>query len=205
MHPADLSEGQSTDPVTRHERDVMNFYVATSRDCDSWDLTWVYAGKPIVPRGPDRAFDKDMVFPSSTVVTHADKHWLYYGGSNERHGTDELDPPVFFEPEKFIGVATLRQDGFVYLSAGEEAGTVLTKPFVWEGEVLELNLNTREGELGIKICDAYGNPVDTGPHRSSVRGVDSLRFPLGFPQLRDKTVRIQFTLRNAKLYAFQIR
>ena len=50
-YPGDISEGRETDLWRHHERDVMNFYIATSRDCDDWDLTWVYAGQPIVPRG----------------------------------------------------------------------------------------------------------------------------------------------------------
>ena len=41
--PSDVSEGQVTDTRKRHERDVMNVYVATSRDGDSWDLRWVSA------------------------------------------------------------------------------------------------------------------------------------------------------------------
>lgn len=53
--PGDLSEGGS-DLRKRHERDVMNFYIATSRDGDKWDLRWVYASQPMIPRGLDGAF-----------------------------------------------------------------------------------------------------------------------------------------------------
>ena len=42
-----------------------------------WDLTWVYAEKPFVPRGPDGSFDKDMIFPASQIVTHNDRHWVF--------------------------------------------------------------------------------------------------------------------------------
>ena len=101
--PGDVSEGLESDRLRRHERDVLNFYIATSRDCDDWDLTWVYAGEPIVPRGPDSSFDKDVVFPSSTVVTHDDRHLFYYSGNNERHGTAELDPPVWFDKQRRSG------------------------------------------------------------------------------------------------------
>ncbi|MFV2067245.1 MAG: hypothetical protein ACC645_09720, partial [Pirellulales bacterium] len=61
------------EPYKRHERDVVNFYLATSRDGDHWDLDWVYAEEPLVPRGPDGSFDNDMVFPSSSIVTWQDK------------------------------------------------------------------------------------------------------------------------------------
>ena len=74
--PGDLSEGP-VDYYQRHERDVLNYYIATSRDGDNWDLHWVYAGQPIVPRGPDGSWDKDFIVPASEIITHDDRHWLY--------------------------------------------------------------------------------------------------------------------------------
>ena len=65
----------------------MNYYIATSRDGSSWDLGWVYKGQPLVPRGPAGSFDKDLILPASSIITPAGKHWIYYGGANERHGT----------------------------------------------------------------------------------------------------------------------
>jgi hypothetical protein len=63
--PGDTSEG-SEDFQRRHERDVMNFYIATSRDGDSWDLAWIYKGRPLIERGGDGSFDKDIIVPAST-------------------------------------------------------------------------------------------------------------------------------------------
>ena len=211
--PADVSEGKTTDRVKRHERDVMNLYIATSRDADDWDLRWVYAGRPIVPRGPNGAFDKDMVFPSSTIVTHDDKHWIYYGGGNERHGTADAKPPVWFESERAIGLATLRLDGFVALRAGAEPGTVLTRPFVLEGRTLEVNVDASGGEVWVEVLDAAGKimpgfaAVDATRHKR----VDALRLKPTWKSRTDlstldgKVVRLKFHLRNASLYAFQIR
>ena len=112
--PGDTSEGP-TDLKKRHERDVMNYYLATSRDGDAWDLQWIYASQPIVRRGGAGAFDKDLITPASTIVTHNDRHWLYYGGANERHGT----PKVVFPRKHAIGVATLRLDGFISLTTDD--------------------------------------------------------------------------------------
>ncbi|MFO1019413.1 MAG: hypothetical protein U0903_01745 [Planctomycetales bacterium] len=88
-YPTDVSEGLQTDHVTRHERSIENFYIATCRDGVSWNFHWIYAGQQIVPRGTFRAWDKDMIFPTSRIVTHQDKHWIYYGANNERHGSAE--------------------------------------------------------------------------------------------------------------------
>lgn len=206
-HPGDVREGLETDKVKRHERDVMTFYIATSRDADNWDLTWVYAGQPIIPRGPDGAFDKDMVFPSSTIVTHDDKHWLYYHGSNERHGTAELKPPVWFERDKAIGLATLPLNRFVSLHADERTGTVTTKAFRLAGKKLQLNASAI-GMIAVDVLDAGSRPI-VG-YTAEYEGVDGLRLEPRWTQhddlsqLRGKMIRLRFRLKNADLYAFQI-
>ena len=46
------------DLVKRHERDVVNYYIATSRDADQWDLSWVYAQKPFVTTRADRSWTR---------------------------------------------------------------------------------------------------------------------------------------------------
>ena len=211
-YPADISEGTSTDQVSRHERNVMNYYLATSRDGDDWDLEWVYAGRPFVPRGPDGAFDNDMIMPGSTIVTHNDTHWVYYGGANERHSTVETDPPVRYESVRAIGLATLPMDRFVALAAGDEPGVVVTRPFVVQGNSLELNVDAHDGDLRCEVLDANGTPLegyagDAGFRRADV---DELRLAvrwrdgIDLKQLQGKRVRLRFRLRNAKLYAFRV-
>ena len=210
--PADLREGLTTDKQTRHERDVMTFYLATSRDCDKWDLNWVYEGKPIVPRGPAGSFDKDGVFPSSTVVTHDDRHWFYYSGMNERHGTAERKPPVWFDSDRAIGVATLPRDRFVALVAGSERGTITTKPFSLVGSRLELNLDAKAGTCLVEVLDTAGVPLEgfTGSDAMLIRDEDTL---VAVPRWTDredlqslvgKTIRLRFHLTNAALYAFAV-
>lgn len=206
--PGDVSEGQATDTHRRHERDVMNFYIATSRDGDSWDLHWVYAGQPMIPRGPDGAFDKDIVLPASTIVTHADKHWLYYAGANERHGNEQ----VRFDRKHAIGLATLRLDGFVSLSAGALAGTVVTKPLKLDGGELLVNVDARGGEVSVEVLDDSGRPLPgfSGDAVVSTPNVDELRWQprwrghTDLSTLRNRIVRLKFRLRDAKLYSFQI-
>ena len=72
------------DHQKRHEHDIVNFYIGTARGNAMWDLTWVYAGEPLIERGPDGSFDKAMIYPASQIVTHEDKHWIYYNGYRER-------------------------------------------------------------------------------------------------------------------------
>lgn len=206
--PDDLSEGPF-DYHRRHERNILNFYIATSRDGDSWDLSWVYANKPIVPRGGDGAFDKDRVFPSSSVVTHDDRHWLYYYGANERHGTEGFDPPL---RTFLIGLATLRLDGFVCLEARDGPGIVTTKPFKVEGSRLEVNADGSKGEVRVEVLDPAGQPLPgfASGQAKALRGVDGLRIipewdsGTSFSALRGRTVRLRFLFNAARIYAFQV-
>src|SRR5262249_47686497 len=149
-YPTDVSEGTETDHVTRHERSIENYYIATSRDGIGWNYHWIYAGQPLVPRGPAGAWDKDMLFPTTRIVTHQDKHWIHYGANNERHGAAEKN--VWFARQGGIGLAWLRLDGFVALEAGEQAGQLITRPFRLDGKHLELNVDARDkGILRVEL------------------------------------------------------
>ncbi len=209
--PADVSEGTETDHVTRHERSIENYYIATSRDAISWDFRWVYAGQPLVPRGPSGAWDKDMIFPTSHIVTFKDRHWIYYGGTNERHGAAEKD--VWFERDGTLGLAWLRLDGFVGLRAGEEPGWVKTRPFKLEGKRLEVNVDAREGgTISIEVLDEAGQAIEGFSRNEAMPypSVDELRLRPRWGQRDDlsalagRTIRLRFHLQNAVLYAFQI-
>jgi hypothetical protein len=200
--PDDRSEG-GHDLHKRHERNVLSFYIATSRDGDDWDLSWVYAEKPLVPRGPDGSFDKDWVQPSSLFITHADRHWIYYAGSKERHGMSPY--------EQSIGAATFRLDGLVFLQAADEPGTLVTKPFVLEGKDIAINAAARSGEMVIEILDAAGQPIPgfTRADAEPLDGKDGLRLRPRWSSrspasLEGRTVRLRFTLKNASLYAFRV-
>ena len=207
-YPGDVSEGTKTDKVTRHERDVMNYYIATSRDGSSWDLDWVYKGQPLVPRGPTGAFDKDLIMPASSIITHNKKHWIYYGGANERHGT----PKVVFEREHAIGLATLRLDGFVALRAGKQRGSIVTKPFKLVSNHLSINTNAEKGEIQVEILDAEGQAIPgySGKDAPRTNGINELAWQpqwktaTSLSALRNQVIRLKFNLRQARLYAFQV-
>ncbi len=210
-HPTDVSEGVENDYITRHERSVENDYIVTSRDGVGWDFHWVYAGHPLVPRGPAGAWDKDMVFPTSQIITQQDKHWIYYWGNNERHGAAEKG--VWFVRQGGIGLAWLRLDGFVGLEAGEQAGTVITKPFELEGTHLQLNVDAGDsGIVRVEMLDSTGTPLPefSGDLATSYRGVDELRLEPAWKNhadlsaLKGQAVRLKIYLENARLYAFQI-
>jgi len=203
--PEDMSEGPK-DYHKRHERNLLEFYIATSRDGDSWDLHWVYEGKPMIPRGGDGAWDKDMIIPGSAVITHEDKHWLYYDGYNERHGVFRRNDE---KARGGIGLATLRLDGFVGLEAKGHPGVITTKPFKLEGDHLQVNVQGEE--FAVEVLDAGGDPLPGFSLREALRhqAVDQLRLKPAwrggqeFSSLHGRIVRLRFHLKNAALYSFQ--
>jgi hypothetical protein len=207
-YPGDLSEGTETNTVQRHERDVMNFYLATSRDAKEWDLQRVYAGQPFIPRGPDNAFDKDLLLPASTIVTHQDQHWIYYCGANERHGTEQ----VRFDRSHAIGLATLPLDRFYGLHAGNEPGIVETRPFLVTGDQLLINVDASQGSVAAEVLDEFEKPIPgyTYGDIAEANNIDELRWQprwksgAGIASLKGRVIRLRIHLQDATLYAFQI-
>jgi hypothetical protein len=206
--PNDFSEGKATDHVKRHERDVINAYVATSRDAVAWDLSAIYAGKPLIERGGDNAWDKDMVFPTSWIITRENEHWIYYGGANERHGVAEIFQP---KREMAIGLAKLPLDRFAGLHADEQPGIVVTKPFKLSAAELTLNADAKDGEVSIDVLESDSTPITelSGANAVTLKSLDAIAWSAKWtsPELTRRIgqmVRLRFRLHNATLYAFQV-
>ena len=193
------------DLQVRHETDAIDTYLATSRDAVNFDLHWVHQNRPLVPRGPDGSFDKDMLHIASEIVTHNDEHWIYYGGFDHRHHIGGGGGN--------IGLAKLKLDRFIGLAAGEETGTVVTKPFELQGKTLLLNVDAGSGHVKVEILDEEGEPIPgfAGDDAPAREGVDDLRFQPSWNQHTDlsaltgQLVRLRFQLDDARLYAFRVR
>jgi hypothetical protein len=203
MDESDFFDG--FDYQTRHERDVLDFYIGASRDGMNFDKSWIYARKPLVPRGPAGSFDKDGVFPPSQFLTYNDEHWIFYGAASERHYSIGRDMK--------IGLGKLRLDGFICLEAKDTLGTVVTKAFNLEGDKLEVNVDAKDGWVQIELRDENGKgiPGFSGKMAKQYKGVDELRLKPQWnsggdlSQLKGRKVRVRFTLRDARLYSFGFR
>ncbi len=109
------------------------------------------------------------------------------------------------------GLATLRRDGFASMNAGEQAGILTTRPVVFSGSHLFVNLDAPAGSLRAEILDESGQPIEPftlencepvsgDGTRLAVqwRGVENLAALAGRP------VRFRFELQSGKLYAFWV-
>ena len=87
----------------------------------------------------------------------------------------------------------------------------VTKPFVLEGKDLEINAAAPSGEMRIEILDAAGKPIPgfTLAEAEPLDGKDGVRLRPRWSSrspgsLEGRTVRLRFTLENARLYACRV-
>ena len=106
----------------------------------------------------------------------------------------------------------IRIDGFVSAHAPAAGGEIITRPLVFEGGNLTLNLATSgAGSVQVEIQDANGNPIKgyTLDDCPEIYG-DDICYTVRWKQkggdlrpLAGKPVRLHFVLKDADLYAFQ--
>jgi hypothetical protein len=133
------------------------------------------------------------------IIRRGDEIWQYfdYGGA---HGGGKRRTYARF---------TQRLDGFVSLDAGERQGWALTRPLIFQGRNLTLNL-AANGSMRVAILDQNGEQIkgftsaDCDPIQAdSTRLVVSWRANTDVSNLADKVVRLKFEMQNARLYALK--
>ena len=145
-------------------------------------------------------------------IVRGDEIWVYYNAvrirdnkelywERDRYGYVDRD---LFDDQSALHLGKLRLDGFVSLDAAVE-GHVVTEPFDWGGETVSVNVDAR-GELRAELVDADTmEPVSgyTASESAPITG-DHLAAPVAWKggNAGERRVRLRFTLRDCKLYAF---
>lgn len=132
-----------------------------------------------------------------------EKLYFYYSG---RSISDR-----FWDGNIRTGLAVLRRDGFASLDAGATPGTVTTRPILFHGKRLFVNIDAPRGELRAAVMDTNGQPLDRFS-LSACKPVsgDHTLVEVTWPGQRDlselagRPVRMRFQLTNGRLYAFWI-
>ncbi|MHB0960363.1 MAG: sialidase family protein [Pirellulaceae bacterium] len=173
--------------------------LVASRDGIQWHR--VERGKPFLPLGPKGTFDARQIRPASSLVVLADRILLLYSGSPHPHvSAHQYD----------IGLATLRLDGFAAMEAGNEEGTIVTRPLQFPAGRLSINATTQSGGyVKVELLDVGGRPLDaytavdcTAFEGDSTRHIVTWNLSGNVPTTPTEGLRLRFTLRHAKLYAF---
>ena len=103
--------------------------------------------------------------------------------------------------------AKLRLDGFFYIESKNEEGNIITKPFILEGDSIEINADSLSGYIKVEILDQSGNKIASS---KTYHGYDSIRLNpkwkdhANLKQFKGKTIRLKFTLMNSKIFSFKI-
>lgn len=176
----------------------------TNVDCElTWSpdtVSWhrVNPGSPFIPHGPPGSYDAGCIYAQAgPPVLQDGRLMLFYGGSRQLHiGRKRHGLPC---------LARLRVDGFAgYEPAAGGQGRLTTQPLRCVGEPLRLSADAQGGSIRVAVLGQAGFELDRC--RPIVGHVSDANVDWeggqSFAALAGKTVRLQFELDAARLYAF---
>ena len=170
-------------------------------------VTWVrpFHGNPVLPLGPEGAFDSEMIQATGQILEKDDTWWLYYAGSPWIHSDPESG-----EYYEAIGLAQMPAGRIVSADAGAEGGTFTTAPITFVGRQLQINALTNPGgTILVELLDTEGRPLD-GFSVSDPFSGDALHHVVTFngeadlSALAGQTIALRFQIEDGGLYAFEI-
>ncbi len=205
------------DPIIR-AKGLMDIQLAASRDGIKW--TRIGGRQPFIPRGERGNWDMGMVGPNNGLIEKNDKLWFYYNGWAGEHWETKAyrrgrsKNPGLFEMGRLssgIGLAQLRQDGFVSIDAGEDEGS-LTTPFetLSKGDLVINATTTPGGYIAAEILSLSGTPIEGYSSKECERfSGDSMQHVMtwqekGLSQLKRGEYAIRFLMCNASLYSYSL-
>jgi hypothetical protein len=172
--------------------------LATSRDCQKWQRY----REPFLDRNPQKgSWDHAMSWMGAALPV-GDEVYLYYGGYARGH---KIAP----ETERQIGLARLRKDRYVAVVPERDEGVLRTRPFVVHGQRLTINARAASGDVRVRLLNPDGGPLDNlGDADAKPIAGDALaaevRWPKPLSALGERPVRLEFRLRRAALFGFEI-
>jgi hypothetical protein len=147
------------------------------------------------------AWDHAMAWVGSSVAV-GDELYLYYAGYRWGHKYQH-------SVDRQIGLVKMKRDRFAAREAGEKAGTLTTRPLTLNAQSLTLNVAARQGEVRVQATTVAGEPIP-GFRFEDCRPItgDDLAATVKWQQplatLRNQPIRLEFSIRNAQLFAFEI-
>jgi hypothetical protein len=166
----------------------------TSRDGQRWTrYQEVFLDRNRLPGSWDHA----MAWVGD-CVTVGEEDFIYYCGYSAGHKVGDRQN----------GLARLRKNGFVSRDAGTMEARLRTRPVVLAGSRITVNAHVI-GHLRSRLLDLHGQPL-AGFNWDDCRPIqgDSITHPLqwtgNLSDLGEQPVRLEFSLRRAELYGFDL-
>jgi hypothetical protein len=152
-------------------------------------------------RNPEpHSWDRAMTW-GDCLLPVDDENFIYYGGYARGHKVERYK-------ERQIGFARMKRDRFVSRDAGGDTGVLRSPTVLLDGSNLTINADIA-GELRVAILDKGGQPLGgfAASDCEPIKG-DSLshavRWKAGLASLNRAPVQLEFQLRNASLYSFEL-
>lgn len=188
-------------------REGIDGYIDTQLGCSRDGIHWERVGdrQIFLPLGEAGSWEDGMVRSAERIIVRDDQIFIYYCGVQGPH-TGPKFPSVERKHRPAIGLATLRRDGFVSLDASGEPGFVLTKPFRLPPGNIHLNVDAKEGQVTLAICDASGTPLPDFERSEPITG-DNLDAIVQWSNSENalpfgKEICLRIDATHAKIYSF---
>ncbi len=188
-----------------------------SRDLLHWER--LAKREAFIGLGKEGEFDAGMVSPAKPLVVK-NKIYIYYSGTNKSHSSysSKTEIGLLTIPlDRFVGRRTkIQTDKFVdrngdfKVGKNPEVGVILTRPFICEGDTLEINCKCPKGVIKVEVLNTIGEVYKGFGKKYSIpfQG-DSLSHKMmwkdhSLKELMGKAIRLKFYMINAELYSFKI-
>lgn len=174
--------------------------LAWTRDGETWQRDR-HTDPFLQPDPKVGSWDHAMAWVSSAVPV-GEEVFLYYGGYRWGHKYLKGD-------DRQVGLVKIKRDRYVARRAGDAAGKVRTPVVSLDGGKMTLNADASAGEIRVQICDAKGMPLPgyTFADCTPIKG-DSLNAAVqwkgSLASIKGQPVRLEFSIRNASLFAFDL-
>lgn len=172
--------------------------------------------RPQIPASRKDTWDRGFVEGGGNICAiMGDKLYFYHSGCRgDMDGAVRADGTVnggcMYDPNA-IGISVLRRDGFSSLDAGASVGTLTTRPVLFSGTRLFVNVDCPRGELRAEVIGDDGKPIEPFTLAACAPvSADKTLAPVTWKEgsdlssLAGKPVRFRFALRRGSLYAFWV-
>ena len=182
---------------------TLDVQLATSRDGIRWNRS--PGRRPFIRLGRKGTFWSATLWPNN-VITVGDEVWIFLAGLDVSHKEQSL-----LESHGARTRAVLRLDGFFSADAAYTGGELTTRPLVFTGNRLQLNLDTSAGGVcRVEIQDSEGKvlPGFSAEEADKINGnyirvSGSWKGNSDLASLAGRPIKLRFLMRDAKLYSFQ--
>ena len=191
---------------------ITELKTAFSRDGFHWHRPDRHTFIPATRRAGD--WDRGYVQPVGGIcLVMDDELWFYYSGF-AGDPANTLDKFGFYGgvySQGSTGIARLRRDGFASMNAGTAPGTLTTRPIMFSGKHLFVNVAATQGCLTVEVLDEQSQPIPGFTAADCLPiSKDSTKEPVrwhgndSLVDLAGRPVRFRFNLERGQLYAFWV-